>query len=145
MAVYAMRTDVPVERSKAEIERILTRYGAQAFAYAAKTDAAMVEFQLTGKRIRFVMPMPVRPTGDYRGSARDLANWEQGQRQKWRALSLVIKAKLEAVTSEITTIQQEFLAHIVVPGGRTFGDHVIPQLDEIYSTGKVPALSWEGR
>ena len=30
---YAARTTVPIEKSKAEIERTLTRYGADRFAY----------------------------------------------------------------------------------------------------------------
>ena len=56
----------------------------------------------------------------------------------------MVQAKLEAVESNITTLEQEFLAHIVLPGGKTFGDEVIPQLEKIYKTGKVPALDWDG-
>ena len=42
-----------------------------------------------------------------------------GCRQRWRALNLAIKAKLEAVESGIVTFDQEFLAHIVGPSGQT--------------------------
>ncbi|GAG36103.1 unnamed protein product [marine sediment metagenome] len=61
-------------------------------------------------------------------------------RQKWRALSLVIKAKLEAVESGISIFEEEFLAHIVLPDGRTIGDFMIPQIKTIYSSGKMPKL-----
>lgn len=142
--MYAKNTSVPIERSKTEIERILNRYGATAFAYAAKSEAAMIEFQMSGKRIRFVIPMPKKPEDDGWGSGAHIKRWEQSIRQKWRALALVVKAKLEAVESEITTLEQEFLAHIVLPNGQTFGQSVIPRLDEIYSTGKVPAIGWDG-
>ena len=33
MTRYASRTEVPVERSRAELERILHRYGCDAFAF----------------------------------------------------------------------------------------------------------------
>lgn len=145
MTGYALNTKVPVDHSKSEIERTLGRYGAESFAYATKTDAAMVEFQMKGKRIRFIIPMPVRPSEEGYGSGVEIKRHEQSVRQKWRALALVIKAKLEAVASEITTLEQEFLAHIVLPGGKTFGDEIIPQLNKIYETGKVPALTWGGK
>ena len=35
--------------------------------------------------------------------------WEQACRQRWRALALVIKAKLEAIDAEISTFEEEFL------------------------------------
>lgn len=47
--------------------------------------------------------------------------WEQATRQRWRALHLVVKAKLEAVESGITVFDDEFLAHIVLPDGGTVG------------------------
>lgn len=157
VSLYARDTSVSVDRSKAEIERTLSRYGAEAFAYAAKETAAMVEFQLSGKRIRFIMPTPARsdqrfthysrkgsPYRYERSESQSQAAYDQELRRRWRALALVIKAKLEAVASEITTLEQEFLAHIVLPGGRTVGDMMIPRIDEAYASGKVPALGWEG-
>ena len=141
--MYAKTTVVPIERSKGEIQRTLVRYGAESFAYAEKSQAAMIEFQMTGKRIRFVIPLPARPSGEGYGSGVELKKYDQSVKQKWRALALVVKAKLEAVDSNITTLEQEFLAHIVLPGGRTFGDSVIPQLDQIYLSGKVPQIGWE--
>lgn len=60
------------------------------------------------------------PGGRRRRSAEQmLAEYEKATRQRWRALALVIKAKLEAVASGITEFEQEFLAHIVLPDGRT--------------------------
>lgn len=150
--MYARNTEVSSERSRMEIEKTLNRYGAEHFAYASRADAAMVEFQMKGKRIRFVLPMPNKEEPRFtldryrRRRAPELAlrDWEQSTRQKWRALALVIKAKLEAVESKITTIEQEFLAHIILPGGRTAGEHMIPLIEKAYADGKVPALGWEG-
>jgi hypothetical protein len=60
-------------------------------------------------------------------------------REGWRALVLAIKAKLEAVEAGITTFETEFLAHIVLPDGRTVGEHAIPKLEETLR-GEIPRL-----
>jgi hypothetical protein len=67
--------------------------------------------------------------------------WEQACRQRWRALSLAIKAKLEAVECGITDFETEFLAHIVLPNGRgTVAEWLLPQIDKAYESGKMPTL-----
>ena len=65
---------------------------------------------------------------------------EQACRQRWRALLLVIKAKLEAVTAGISTMEAEFLANIVLPDNTTAGDWMIPQIGEAYRTGEMPPM-----
>jgi hypothetical protein len=139
--MYAKNTTVSCEKSKIEVERILTRYGATHFAYTTMPEGAVVQFVFSGKRIRFLVPMPGRPRQD--APVAHFARWEKAQRQKWRALALVIKAKLEAVASGICTFEEEFLAHIVLPGGQTAGQMMIPRIDEAYKTGQVPALGWD--
>ena len=152
---YAAQTMVSSERSKAEIESTLNRYGATAFGYATNGASAQIQFQAGGKKIRFVLPLPNRDdfkmktdgrsdTPREQSPERAYADWEQACRQKWRALALVVKAKLEAVASEITTLEQEFMAHIVLPNGKTAGQHFLPGIDKAYIDGKVPAMGWEG-
>lgn len=60
-------------------------------------------------------------------------------------LALVIKAKLEAVAAGITSFEDEFLAHIMLPSGGTVGEWARPQLEVAYSTGAMPALLPGGR
>jgi hypothetical protein len=64
----------------------------------------------------------------------------QACRQRWRALALVIKAKLEAVESGITTFEDEFLAHIVMPDGKRVADHVKPTIARVYDGGQMLPL-----
>jgi hypothetical protein len=60
---------------------------------------------------------------------------------RWRCLALVIKAKLEAVESGITTFEDEFLAHIMMPDGQTVGQHVRPNIASAYEQrSMVPLL-----
>jgi hypothetical protein len=91
----------------------------------------MVQFRIASWLVRFVLPL-------YQCN-------EQQQRQRWRALTLVIKAKLEAVESGIATIEEEFLPHIVVPGGGTFGEWAVPQLRVIKEEGRLPGSILAGQ
>lgn len=151
MGVYAQNTSVSVERSKGEIEATLRRYGASAFAYSWNGDKAAIAFMMADRMIRFILPLPNRsddrfcrwagkPTGSLLRQDKAHEKWEQACRQSWRALNLVIKAKLEAVDSKITTIDQEFLAHFVLPNGGTVGDWAIPQIREAYKKNEMPPL-----
>ena len=58
MGIYAKHTQVASERSRAEIERNLARYGATGFAYMSNNGKAMVMFEMKVKRIRFLLPLP---------------------------------------------------------------------------------------
>ena len=140
---YAARTTVGSDRSRSEIERTLTRYGASQFAYGWSGESAMIGFKFSSRLIRFVVDMPKASetrTATGRRPRNASKAHDQMTRQKWRALSLGIKAKLELVESGITTFEQEFLAQTVLPSGQTFGEWATPQLDAIYATGNIPPL-----
>lgn len=145
---YASQTSVSSEKSRREIEQTLIRYGATSFAYGWQENAAMIGFKAHDRNIRLVLPMPDRdhcaftrtPTGRARSASEADKAFEQAVRQKWRALALVIKAKLEAVESGIVTFEDEFAMHMVLPGGRTVAEHVLPAIDTAYDTGRVPSL-----
>ena len=80
------------------------------------------------------------PTGRYRSPAQARVGWEQATRQRWRALALAVKAKLEAVEAGIATFESEFLAHIVMDDGQTIGEKLLPQIDRALMAGKLPKL-----
>jgi hypothetical protein len=65
---------------------------------------------------------------------------EKETRRRWRCLVITIKSKLECVENGIATFEQEFLAHIVLPGGRTMGQVAIPQIETSYKENKLPPL-----
>ena len=52
----------------------------------------------------------------------------------------MIKAKLEAVTAGISTVEAEFLANVVLPDNRTAGEWMLPQIDRAYRTGEMPPM-----
>jgi hypothetical protein len=136
---------VPVERSRHEIERTLQRYGATKFAYGWSNDQGVIQFERVNRHIRFTLPLPYRKDfPDHQaGNGRRVSGekeWEQACRRAWRALALVIKAKLEAVDAGIVTFEEEFMAQIVLPSGSTVGEFMTPQIERAYETGGMPAL-----
>ena len=144
---YAANTSVSSEKSKAEIERLLTRYGATSFASGWQNDQAVIQFHMSERRIKFVLPLPSKTAKEFtyskRGPRREdeaYKQWEKATRQRWRALALVVKAKLEAVETHIASFEDEFMAHIVMPDGKTVAEHARPMIAEAYKSGKVKAL-----
>lgn len=156
MSRYAENTSVPADRSRVEVEKTLMRYGASGFGYSwekrevarnpipatgPRTEIrmfAMVGFKFKNRSIRLDLPMP---TEREVGTA---AKAEKATRQRWRALLLVIKAKLEAVDSGISTLEHEFLANIVTESGRTIGEVIVPQISEAVQAGRLlPAKGGE--
>lgn len=148
MGKFAEGTSVSVEKSRAEIEGLIVRYGATHTAFMSAPGRAMIMFEAKGRRIRFDLPLPDRDDkkflrdgrGSVRPPAKRLEAWEQACRQRWRALALVIKAKLEAVESGITAFEDEFLAHIVMPDGQTVATHIKPSIAAAYESGSMQPL-----
>ncbi len=122
MAQFAAKTKVPVGQTRNEIERTLVKYGASKFAYFSEDGRAIIVFEAEDRRLRFDLPLP-------QGESDKTA---QARRQKWRALLLAIKSKLESVESQIESFEEAFLAHIVLPDGITVAQHVRPRIESAY-------------
>lgn len=141
MGKYAEGTSVPVERSQAEINKILTRFGADQLAQAssAAPPAVLMGFRAKGRLIRFHLPMP---TGkEFKGTPIQIEKlWAGECRRRWRALLLVLKAKLEAVDSGITTFEQEFYAFTVLPTGMTMYEATHQEVSKSLEHGKPPSF-----
>lgn len=146
---YAEKTVVSPEKTRMEIEQVLRRYKADTFMYATEPGRAGVMFQIEKRRVQFVISIPPASEFKYGKSRagytttlteiqRDNA-WAQEVRRRWRALYLVIKAKLESVESGIETLEEAFLAQLVLPSGDTFGQWATPQLAKVYAGG-MPML-----
>jgi hypothetical protein len=147
MPPFAQKTTVPVARTREQIETLLTRYGATKFASGWDQTNAVIMCEAKGRQLRFVLPIPDPNHKMFSGKTpaqrADAAKAEE--RRRWRALLLVMKAKLEAVASGISTFEEEFLANIVVPGGKTFGQWAMPEIARAYDSGAgLPPLLGAG-
>lgn len=130
MARFAAATRVSMEQSRVDIERVLARYGGTSFAYMTTSGRAIIAFEAGKRHIKISMPLPVGDGDKER----------QAGRQRWRALLLVIKAKLESVESGIETLEEAFYANIVMPDGRTIYEATREAVSLAYTGGKVQRL-----
>ena len=144
---YASATSVSSEQSRMEIERTLRRYGADEFAYWAKGELVIYAFRLKSRRVKLEIPLPsfdsfalTPETHKLRTPSSHEAAYEQGVRQRWRAISLLIKAKLEACEAGISTIEDEFLAHTMLPSGETVSEWLKPQWKALEAGDSLPLL-----
>lgn len=140
---------VSIARSRDEIERLLVRHAATGFLYGEQGEQAMIAFELEGRRYRMMLRYPdvesieVRRnqyTRSQSDAQRIRAAYEQEKQRLWRGLALLVKAKLEAVASGISTLEEEMLYYTVMPDGETVGEWLEPQIREVYRSGKMPPL-----
>lgn len=147
---YAENTSVSVARTKAEIEDLLTKHGATRFMSGWVDEGqrrATIGFSMKDRHLRFELPLPApnekrftltERYGHKRSQSQAVALWEQSCRQRWRALLLAIKAKLESIESGIETFDEAFMAQVVLPDGRTVSQFLSPQLDACARAGRMP-------
>lgn len=134
MGLYAENTKVPVSQSRVDIERLLENHKARQYGTAVdyELQSARVQFRLHDRIVRFEIALPDRK------KLGEGIRFERAERQRWRALLLVIKAKLESVENSIETFESAFLGQIVMPNDQTMAQIVTPLIAESYKGGKMP-------
>lgn len=154
--LYAADTRVPVERSRAELDTILAKYGATARAFAVDDTAnrAKLGFRIAGLEYRMEVPLPAREPPQ---TPRGWRGWPESRRQewltrtqsqalrsRWRVLLLLVKAKLEAVSLGLSTVEKEFIADLVLDDGRTVYSALGERIQQAL-TGASPLMLGDGR
>lgn len=153
MGKYAAGTTVEQNRTVQDLEKLLESYGATGFAYGKKGSKQLVAFEMQGRSVRFALHLPpvndpsVIPLAQEMARAAKVAvprapgaAYAFIARQRWRALYLIIKAKLVAIDEGIRTFDNEFSWNVVLPGGETVGELLEPHIDRVYATGHIPPL-----
>jgi hypothetical protein len=139
---YAETTTVPFERSVSEIVTLIKTHGAAQIGQFEGEDAFTIWFTLADRMIRFHLPIPALAEMPIRDGRQVTLTREQrskrlaqARRTCGRALLLVIKAKLKSVESGIETVEQAFLANVVMGGGRTVYEHIAAPIALQYQGG----------
>jgi hypothetical protein len=160
---FAEGTSVQVSKTREELEQLLAKHGA-AQRMIVVDDAegrVRVQFSMQGRMVRLDMhtkpeglPDPKQPSyGQNAETPKGWSHWtvprrqdwlsarcEQFAREAWRRLLLVTKAQLEIVADGSRSLEEVFLAHILLPDGGTVGDRLKEQLADSYATGNMPKL-----
>src|SRR5437762_1206171 len=125
MPLMNYTTEVPVEKSVAELQRILTKHGAKkllienddggnivAFSFIIPTDRGDMGFRLPiewEKILQTLQDQRVQPR--YRTK-------EQALRVGWRILKDWTQAQLAIIQYRMVTLDQVFLPYAITPDGR---------------------------
>jgi hypothetical protein len=155
---YAEGTTVSVAKSRTEIDSLLQRNGA-AQRGIAEDDArglAVIWFTMKDRQYRIEVPLPKMTDKEVEFAIRrgyktrrtveqQRVAHEQLCRTRWRAILLLIKAKLEAIAIGLSSPEREFLADLVLPDGSRLHQMLTPQIAETYATGApLPLLGMGG-
>lgn len=133
---YGKDTDVPFERSIAEIVQMVDKAGADAIGQLQERERFSIQFTLEERMVRFRVAFPsAAEVKAATGPRQDPAKVEaQMRRQRGRALMLVIKAKLESVESGVETFEQAFLSNVVLADGATVYERIAAPIASEYET-----------
>jgi hypothetical protein len=145
---FAEGTRVAIETTRAELERLLKAYGADAIVIGWDGPISTIGFRIRGRHVRYTIERPDRsesvvssyPSGKARPANLIAEAIAAEHRRRWRALLLIVKAKLELVASGDAEFEDEFLAHTMLADGRTVGEWIEPQIEETYRSGQMPQL-----
>jgi len=129
--VYAEGTTVSADTSAAEIQKMLKGLGAERIGMMSSATETIIVFEVRQCMYRISTP----PT-----KTRPRVTKEQLEREAWRALVLLVKAKKVAIEQNITTVEKEFMADTVMPDGSTLIDHHKAIVTHNYSEGGAPRL-----
>jgi hypothetical protein len=150
ISTYALNTKVSVEKTRAELDSVLAKYGATARGIVVDdlAPAAQVAFQLHGLRYRIDVPLPPRTSGEPDNAPRGWSCWddeergwwhtkqhEQALRTRWRVLLLLIKAKLESVSMGLSTAEKEFIGDLMLDNGHTVYTALGQQIERSIACG----------
>jgi hypothetical protein len=143
---FAEGTDVPVERSRAELETLLAKHGATSIGMLRDNDGVLIVFEMKGRRVKLAIANP-KPEDHKFSPAKQRRSPEQVQaamgnemKRRWRAMLLICKAKLELIASGGSAFEVEFMAHTMLPNGQTVGDVMLPRIAKSYVDGAMPPL-----
>lgn len=130
---YAEDTKTPTSRSRAEIEGLLRDVGATKLISGWDSDRGLEIIQcfIDGRMLRFEVAQPTEVEADPLTVA-------QEERRRWRVQVMLVKAKIDAIRSGDSTIDQEFLANVVLPDGKSMLAWATPQLEAAYESGAMP-------
>lgn len=134
---YASGTQVPVSRSKDELESLIRKHGGDQFGYIDDGKHVRIRFRLTMRYYQFSIRKPQLedPDVDYYENRRAAR-----ERERWRQLILIVKAKFESIAMGIEQPEEAFMPQLVLPDGSTMGEWVKDEIEHIYRTGEMPAL-----
>ena len=130
------QTTIRVENTQADITRELARYGIYMVQNTQTDSVFSIAFQVEVAEQK--RPLTVRIDVPYNRERdkEDKYGWRL-QRIKYRALYYYLKSLLIAWDDGLKTFAEIFLPHIVLPGGRTVAQDLMPKYTMAVESGQM--------
>lgn len=144
MTRYAKKSEVPVTKTRMEIEQLLEKWGCSKVGILAdhETDDVEVQFMWRKDDALFAARFAVNLAPDEAYTTQRQQQMEQ--RGKMRALLYFLRSAFAAVDVGIIEPEQVFLPWLVTGTGETVSQALLPRMREI-AQGNAVALLGEGR
>ena len=138
-------TSVSIEKSKEDINQLLRKFGCRGIQWTWLDEKEILrfihEFELKGVKHSITFEINIPDIGKRRGRGYDKM-FVRNERQAYRIVVHIIKAKLTAVETGVETFENEFLSKILyqLPSGRTakVGEVI---LNQISNTKPIDSLT----
>mgnify|MGYP006338686791 CR=1 FL=1 len=143
---YAEGTTTTVNTTRNEIEVLVKKFGAHQILAYEDRDRAIVQFTARDRMIRLTLAIPSddslskTETGRRRSVGSLAEARDKEMRRLWRALVLLVRAKITAVNENIVTFEEESLANVVMADGRTVAEHPKEPIRLSYASGSTQTL-----
>lgn len=138
-------TTVPVERSREQIETMITKAGGARVSFistGATTDAVL--FWMRGTWV--TLPVKWEPAACAPPLTRSGVEWSRRDRMRaYRLVHAVVKVRLEAIRDGYETFQQAFLPYLLLPTGETVGEAYAARADHTWPKDSTPPIAPHAR
>jgi len=152
---FAEGTEVPIHRSKAQIDEILYAQGCESIRWTQDRDGSVTlefvwrreaaELYCARFKVRAATDEEIRVECRQKRSGSFLHERYQrlSERRGWRELRVLhlwLKACFESVGGGIVEPEQVFLPWIVTASGQTVSEELVPRLPELVARGGIGLL-----
>ena len=129
-------TQVRAEKTQANITTELIKFGISKVQHTFYDNGFSVAFQAEVEEVKRPVTVRIDIPWDQENDTEDKFGWKD-RRIKYRVLYYYIKALLTAWDSGLKAFMDIFLPHIVLPGGKTISQDLLPKYTMAMEEGKM--------
>ena len=129
-------TQVRAEKTQADITTELDKFGIQKVQHTFYDNGFSVAFQAEVEEVKRPVTVRIDIPWNQEKDTEDKFGWRD-RRIKYRVLYYYIKALLTAWDNGLKAFMDIFLPHIVLPGGKTVSQDLLPKYTMAVESGEV--------
>ena len=129
-------TAIRPEKSQADITRELNRYGIYEVQHTNQKGKFSVGFRVESDEIPIPLMVRIDVPYNKEKDTEDNLGWER-QRVLYRILFFYVKALLNTWDNGLKTFTEIFMPHLVLPGGGTIEQMLLPKLQKAIESGQM--------